>query len=359
MEAHVFDGLTGAHLRRLSVKSGSWQDAVNEVGSLSLSVRDDGLVPKQQLRPYGTILAVIDDGVVRHAGYLTHWKHDRVNGIYDLEAGGGGTILDKRLVLNYALKSAWKDGNVLIDEDNPPGNWVLAAKGSYSDLIRALIVETEKWGDLPITPAAATGGNRERNWECWALAKVIDRISDIGDLEDGPEWRFDPVLSSNGYLSFKQVTSADGGEIIDRKWVWNATVPNSGVVLGEDDEDGTDMCGACYATGGKSEDRILIAHRVGTVLTSKGWPLLQTANTEHSTVSVLSTLQSYAAADVRNGDSPQLTSTLYVPADWQVHVGDWADVRYGHGEGDVLQLKVTDVYGSWASGRQTLGVRER
>lgn len=358
MQVHAFNGLTGAHVRRLRATSADWSDSINEVGSMSVTVQDDGLVPSQHLRPYGTIIAVVDGSTVRHAGYLTHWKRNRYEGTYDLEAGGGGTILKKRLVLDYALKSAWKDGNVLIDKDNPPGAWVLSAKGSYSDLIRTLILETEKWGALPITPAAKTGGDKERNWQCWDLATVMDRISDIGDLADGVEWRFDPVMR-DWTISFKQVTSADGGEIIDRKWKWNALIPSQGVVLDDEDEDGTDMCTACYATGGKDDDRLLIAHKEGKALTKRGWPVLQTANTSHSSVSVLKTLQGYAAADVASGDSTQLTTQLTVPADWLVHVGDWADVRYGTGEDDVLALKVTDVKGELGSGRQTIGVRER
>jgi len=358
---HAFNGLTGAHVRRLDFSALSWSESINEEGSMSATVVDDGSIdPDVCLRAYGTILAAIDeDNTVRHAGYIKQWTYSKGDGTYTVSAGGGSTILAKRLVLNHALAAAWKDGTVIIDDDNPPGNWVLTANGSYSDLIRALIVETEKWGSLPITPATATGGNKTRTWDSWDLATVADRISDIGDLDAGPEWRFDPQLSSGWVLTFKQVTSADGGEIIDNKWVWNALVPSSGVVLGDEDADGSDMAGACYMTGGKDDDTLLIAHNIGTALTSAGWPLLQVADTSHSTVSVLATLQAYAAATVAAGDGAQGSVALTVPESAQVHVGDWADVRYGDDEADVLALKVTDVKVAAGDKTQTLGCRMR
>ncbi len=358
---HAFDGLTGAHVRQLDFSALSWSESINEAGSMSATVKDDGRIdPKAQLRPYGTILAALDeDNTVRHAGYIKQWTHNRGEGTYSVSAGGGATILAKRLVLNHALASAWADGTVVIDDDNPPGNWVLTANGSYSDLIRALIVETEKWGALPITPAAATGGDKTRTWDSWDLATVADRISDIGDLDAGPEWRFDPQLSTSWVLSFNQVTSADAGEIVDNTWVWNAVVPASGVVLGDEDADGSDMASACYMTGGKDDDTLLIAHSIGTALTGAGWPLLQVADTSHSTVSVLSTLQSYSAATVAAGDVPSGSVALTVPATSRVHVGDWANVRYGSGDEDVLELKVTDVSCAAKDTTQTLGCRLR
>jgi hypothetical protein len=358
---HAFDGLTGAHVRRLDFSALSWSESINEVGSMSATVVDDGSIdPSSCLRAYGTILAVLDENnAVRHAGYIKQWTYNKGDGTYSVSAGGGATILTKRIVLNHALASSWTDGTVVIDDDNPPGDWVLTADGSYSDLIRALIVETEKWGSLPITPASSTGGDKTRTWDSWDLATVADRISDIGDLDAGPEWRFDPQLSDAWVLSFQQVTSADSGEIVDNTWVWNALVPASGVVLGDQDADGSDMASACYMTGGKDDDTLLIAHSVGATLTDAGWPLLQVADTSHSTVSVLSTLQSYATATVSASDVPSGSVALTVPATSQVHVGDWANVRYGSNESDVLELKVTDVSCAAKDTTQTLGCRLR
>ncbi len=359
IELHAFSGLTGAHVRRLAATEASWSDSVNEVGSMDAKVVDDGRPGmRDAIRPYGSIIAALDGSAVLHAGYVTAYRYDRAARTYSVTAGGGATVLAKRLVLNKNLRARWADGTVLVDEDNPPGDWTLTATGSYSDLISALVSETETWGALPITPAAPTGGDKTRTWDCWDLATVLDRIQDIGDLENGPEWRFDPVLSDDWTISFAQVTSADGGEIVDHSWRWNALLPGAGVTLGDEDVDGGLMASACYATGGRDEDNLLVAHAADSTLTGMGWPLLQTANRSHTSVSVLKTLQSYARADVAAGDRGQLTTELRVPSTLRVHVGDHARVRYGTADSDVVELKVTDVKGSMGSSQLTLGCRE-
>lgn len=347
---HAYSGLTGAHLARLPSSSVSWSDSINEPGSLTATLPDT-VDAGRCLRAYGTVLAAIEDGMVLHAGYVAHAKMS--GGLWSVDCGGGSTVLEKRLVLNHALASSWKDGYVLIDEDHPSGNWPLALRGSYSDIVSKLISETLKWGALPIVPATLTGGSHERNYNSYDLATVLSRISDIGDLEDGPEIRFDPVVGSDGSLKFHQRTS---DEIRDNWWRWNAVVPLSPVEVGDEDCDGGDMCTQCFASGGKDEDKLLVARAVSGELTAAGWPVLQAADTSHSSVSELPTLKSYASAAVGAGDEPQRTRGLKVRRDVPVRVGDWADVRTGEG---LLELKVTDVSGSAGSSMLTVQCRPR
>lgn len=360
LTVHAFNGLTGAHICRLPATSADWSDSINEHGSLNVDVLDDGTIPSSALRQWGTIIAVVDDSTVLHAGYITHAKFKRDDLIWTLECGGGGTIMEKRLVMNYALSSSWTDGQVLIDEDNPSGDWPLTVTGSYSDLISKLITETKKWGTLPITPATLTGGNKTRTYNSYDFATVADRIRDIGELEYGPEWRFDPSLSSSWVIGFTQKTSVDGGEIKDNNWTWNALAPQSGVLLDDEDIDGSVMATSCYASGGKDSDTLLVARANSTTLTTAGWPLLQTSDKSHTDVSVLDTLQSYARRNVAAGDDPQRTIALKVSRSmYNVHVGDWATLRYGNSNADTISLKITDVKGSTDSDMLTVGARER
>ena len=357
---HAFNGLTGAHICRLPLISASWSDSINEFGSLSATVLDDGSIPSTALRQWGAIIALVDESSVLHAGYLKHAKLSRANQRWTLEAGGGGTILEKRLVLNYLLNSSWIDGQVVVDEDTPSGNWPLTFAGSYSDIISKIISETLKWGALPLQPATLTGGNKTRTYNSYDFATVADRIKDIGDLENGPEWRFMPALSAAWVLTFTQQTSLDGGELVDNQWHWNAIAPQSGVLLDDEDIDGADMTCSCYAHGGKDDDLLLVTRHTSTALTGAGWPLLQSADTSHSTVSVLSTLQAYARRAVIVGDDPQRTIALKISRQlYNVHVGDWATLRYGAGDSDIIALKVVDVKGSTDSDMLTVCARER
>lgn len=348
-------------MARLPCDNVSWSDVINEPGSLSATVPYSRLLDLgHYMQPYFTILAAIGFGRVLHAGFLYHAVNNRSDKKWSADAGGGATILNKRLVMNYALSSSWRDGTVTVDEDHPSGAWPFTVTGSYSDLISKLVSETKKWGSLPIAPAALTGGDKTRTYNSYDLATVADRIKDIGDLENGPEYRFDPVVSKEGVLTFQQVTSSDGGEIVDTHWIWNATIPESGVVLGDEDGDGEEMCTQSFGVGGKSDDKIIVARTISTALTSKGWPVLQMANTSHSSVSNVSTLKSYTAADVACGDNPQKTIALEVDMQrYDVHVGDWADVRFGPGADDIHYLKITNVSGGTGSRMLKLQCRER
>lgn len=346
---HAFDGKDGAHVSRLQWTALSWSDSINEAGSLSATVTEPGC----ELRCYGTVLAAMDGERILHAGYLTKATRDPSAGTWSLEAGGGMTILEKRLVLNRVLKTQWVDGTVLIDEDNPPGAWVLELTGSYRDIIRGLVAETLQWGTLPFDLPAVQGGSHERTYNCWDLAKVSDRISDIGDLDDGPEIRFDPVLDGGWNLSFS-VRAED--ELDDSHWLWNTCLPGQELSAGSEDYDGAYMATQSFGTGGKNDDTLIVAHATGGALEAEGWPVLQVANTSHTTISQVATLKSYVNADVAAGDSPQQCRSVACPVSLDVRVGDWADVRYPDG---VRELKVTDVSGDASTGRLTVSMRER
>lgn len=334
---HSFSGLTGAHQGRVAFSAASWSDSVNEEGSMAVTLPADS-PGAGRCRPWRDIVAAVRGKRVLHAGYVTHVKEDA--GVMSVDCGGGASILAKRIVLNRALRSSWKDGTVLVDEDHPAGDWPLTIRGSYSDLVRGLIVETTQWGALPFRVAAFEGGQHERNYNSYDFATVLSRIWDIGDLADGPEIRFDPELQADGSLLFLQRTA---DEIRDNWWKWNADVPGSPVVVGAIDCDGADMAGQCFASGGKSDDRLLVAMARSSNLESLGWPLLQAADTSHSSVSDIATLRSYAAGAASSGDATQDCVALRMRADVPVAVGDWADVRHN---GELLQLKVTDVSGN-------------
>lgn len=359
LRLHAFHGVTGAHLGRLEATSISWSESISEEGSLRAEVR---LLPgvRDMLRPYGTIVAAMDGADVVHAGYVVSATPDPGSGTVDVSAGDGWTIFRKRLVLNRALASSWADGTVVIDEDNPPGDWVLHLSGTYSDIARGLVAEAMAWGELPYElPPVDGGSDHERTYNSWDFATVAERLGDLADLDGGPEIRFDPSVDEAWRLSFA-LRAAD--EVVDSRWRWNACVPGQSVSLSAIDSDGSGMCSQAYFIGGGEDDSNLMTRATSDALTSAGWPLLQIANTEHSSVSVLATLQSYAAAEVAAGDSVQETFGLRVPATLRVRPGDWADVRLPENAwdgGGPAELKVVDVSGDASSDRIDVQLRRR
>lgn len=339
IELRSYSGVTGDPLKRIPYIKCSWMDSIGEPGSMSATL--EGRFDVESLcPPYATILATVEGRRVHHAGYVTHARYNDSSDEWTVSTGGGATILKKRLVLNHALASSWADGYVVVDEENPSGDWPLHITGSYSDIIGQLIYEAIKWGPLPFSTMPWQGGGHVRNYNSYDLATTFDRIREICDLADGPEFRMDPRLEGDR-LVFVQRTDE---EIIDNHWLWNATIPGSPVMMTDFDKDGDVLCTQAFATGGRDEDKLLVAAHMNGTLASKGYPVMQIADTEHSDVSELGTLQSYVLADVQEGERLPESRGFRVRGDvFAVRPGDWADVITHRG---FEQLKVTDVSGS-------------
>lgn len=354
---HAFDGSTGEHLTAVPCSALSWSDSISDIGSMDVTLPDcpelRRLDVDRLLRPYDVIYAAKAGDRILHAGWLTRWRMTDDARSISLSVGGGWSILERRLVLDAALIDGWREGQVLIDEDNPPGDWTMTLTGTYRDIARGLIAETMRWGSLPyLLPDVDGGAAHERTYNSWDLSTVSQRLGDLADLADGPEIRFDPELA-DGRIRFR--LRVGDPEIVDHKWTWNAGLPDARVMAGGLDADGGDMTGQAYAVGGRNDDKLLVTRATGTWLTSHGWPLLQSANTGHTTVAELATLHSYVMADVAFGDRPTVTVGVRCGLERDVRVGDHVDLRLpsddlrlaalGRADG-MLRLKVTDLSGS-------------
>jgi hypothetical protein len=368
LSVHAYSAKTGAHWGIIPYTSCSWSDSINEPGTMSVGVvfspefrkiRLNGQTPHEALRPWKTILAVQDGARVLHAGPMTSRKWDANERKLSISCGGGWTLLSKRLVLNYNLARSFRDGNISTDDDHPTGDWALTFVGSYQDIARGLIAETLKWGQLPITLPAKQGGMFTRTYAGWDLATVSDRIRDLTNLEHAQEYRFSPRISSDGMLTFAFESAS---EIIDHKLNLNAIVPNGQARYDGGDEDGDPTTSQVWATGGKGQDETLMCCvSLPSDYLDPDMPLLQTTNTEHTTVSELATLQAHARAQASSGAWPSESHTIYIRSECDPHVGDWADL---HIDDDYmgnrsLSLKITDVKGSADSDWVTVQCRER
>ena len=311
LSLHLFNGKTGQHIRRVAEYNDlNWSDSINEPGSISFKVKDIGDV-KETYAPWRTIAAVLDDERVIHAGYIEQLRLDNEKHVWTVSGGGGSSILEKRLVLKRTLMSSWKNGRIKVDEKNPSSAWQLSLKGSYSDLIAMLIDETLAWGALPIKSAVRTGGSNERKYNSYDYATVLSRIEDICDLDNGPELRFDAAIDENWKLTFYQVCATESQPSpIATPGTLSPLVHQ--IILGDMDVDGEDMACECFCAGGKDSDKLLVSRTRSSNLLDEGYPLLQVADKSHTSVSQISTLQSYGAAAVSAGDHEQLTYGLTV-----------------------------------------------
>lgn len=360
LTVHAYDIATGAHLSRLPYTSCSWTDSINEPGSMSVSI-DYSLTAVRQgirdmLKCWRVTLAVQRGAKVLHAGPLTDFDWDAETRRLSLTCGGGLTLLTKRLAINARLKDAWNDRSVLTDEQHAAGDLAFTVTGSYPDIIRGLAAEAMKWGSLPIALPQTEGGTYTRTWYAWDLATVADRIDDITGLEDGPEIRFDPRTTDAGSLVYDLTCRQ---EIVDHEWNMNAIVPGQRVIYQGLSGSGSSMTGQVWLTGGKDDDRTLMCRRTSGLDTAG--TLLMTADTSHTTVSDLKTLQQCAIGDLERHAWPDETHKLKIGEEYDIHVGDTIDLTI---EDDyigltTLSLRATDINGDASSDWLTIQAQER
>lgn len=222
--------------------------------------------------------------------------------------------------------------------------------------MRGLVDETIQYGPLPITLPPIQGGDHTRTYYAWDLATVADRITDITNLENGPEIRFDPRIEPAGNLTFDLAADPETNH-----HQWNAMTPDSRVILTKLNGDGTGMTSQVWATGGKDDDKTLMCRRTTTIPTDTGCMFLQSKDAQHTTVSDLKTLQAHALADLAHGAWPAETYTVKVGENHDVRVGDTADLTVDddHLGTRTIPLKITDVDGDSSSDWLTVQAQER
>lgn len=359
---HVYS-MTGEHLYRLPYTACQFTESMKAPGSMSVSVDFSKQAQRLQLwktlHPWKCMIALQNGEWVRHAGPVTDIQWDAGNRQLQITAGGGLTLLTKRLVLKSDLNRGWRDGTVIVDEKHPAKNMVMEWRRTWWWVcIVRLIQETKKWGDLPIDlPTIQEPGDKQRTYYSWDLATVADRISDIMNLEGGNECIFEPYLTEDGRLRFNLVIGKP--YIVYTRHQWNAIVPGQRVKLTSISSSGTNLCTQVWATGGKDSDKTLMCRKTATP--KDGYLLMQAANTSHTTVTRLATLQQHAKAQLSAGYYPTESFTLEVGEEHAVTVGDEADLRVNDDYlgNQLLKLRITDIQGDTNSDWLTLTAVER
>jgi hypothetical protein len=348
MQVRVFNTVDGSPVTGSNVvpiSNATWSLDYNQPGALELTLGKTKELARwnarEKLRPWKHCAALIDDGEVVAAGPIVRRKW---TGGLTVNCGGGWDLFQKRLVLNYALASAWRDGEVVLDEENPAPEWLLSFAGlSLGGIGAGLVREALKWGPLLVDmPGAPEVGVHVKTYQGWDLATTAERLSDLTGLLNAPMIRFVPYIREDGHLRFRYESGAVG---YYRRMA--ETMPGHGVVLTDVDEDGTSMATDMFALGGRSEDIVLAARSTSGALTDAGWPVMQVADKSHTSVSDLLTLKGYTNQGVVDGATVPESTRLRVRASAGVRPGDVIDLSAKnsfHGRTDVL-LHVAQVSG--------------
>ena len=359
MAVIAFDLVTGRRVTGVSASGWSWTRELSKAGTFEAKVTDTTGAVVQRLwentHPWRTVLVDADwvdhsDGrrLDVHASGIVHSRTFDAT-TCTLTCDGFGAIFSKLLVISAALRDVTVADQIIDHEAKDvvvPAEWMVHVSGSTGDMIRQLVELALQWQSFPIILPAQQGGSQYRDYFGTDLALISDRIDDIAGLQGGAEWSWVPKIIDGMLFHRLDIGSP---ELVPQRHRIDATldgVPVTEVTL---DESGVDMATDVWASGGKQDDKILIARNRDTALVSQGWPRLMMAETSHQSVSEVGTLSGWAATDVRKGASPSQVFSFKVRRDFRdITPGDWIDLKWQSWfmpEARWWQLKVLQVSG--------------
>lgn len=258
------------------------------------------------------------------------WVREEPGPSVSLRASGLWPIWDHRLLISH-----------LVDWSTPGA--VAGSSLTYSGLslgtiakrmIEELVAHTG--GSLPLTLPADESGTHERTYPGFEMAMAGQRLSELTQVEDGPEIDFPARLSDDRQgveWTMRTGTTADRTlHQTGMDWVIDARAPRGRVGALTVTEDASAMTVRALAKGAGSDTSTLISRQaLRSDLLTAGFPLLDSARS-YSTVTEQTTIDGHAAADLAENDQSWLTWKCTVELDErtaQMRPGDWCTVRVG------------------------------
>lgn len=377
----LFNLTDGQRLQELKVRDGSWSIDLDEADSLDCELRiDDPTNAKLNLPNSATVgksgLAAIDtygDGTnVLAAGPLWQVTYDEPSKTVKLNAKGIRSFLDHRYILPPSARTANVTTWTIPDPSDTTKTMANPALAStYSGISLAtigkrLVAQMMAWpsGSLPIIlPADEADANvdHQRTYEGVDFKPVGEALDDLTNLIGGPEFAFVPQFTSDR-LAIQWVMLA--GTIADplihsnRVTRWYVTADQSPITDLSVVFDASNMGSLAWVTGGRSSDDFLLARTTDSTLTDAGYPFMEVLDSSHTSVSVQTTLDGYAAGIIKGAKLPTENWSFSVKAHPVDENGQPAGPQLGdYAVGDFIQL-VFNAYDP-ETGRGDLFFREK
>lgn len=249
-------------------------------------------------------IALIDESVegVRHVAAsgpivtATPQEDPDGNHAYKVACRGVERLLEWRQV---RLFPGWP---LLGSDRKPTTTYDQVLEGlSYGTIMKRLVQESEKFpgGDLPLIYEDDRAGVHERNSYSAVDGKQISEALDqLADLGDGVEYDFQPFVDEFDQITYRLVTGTDSERIVSgtSSPVWNLGGVQPDLRGFQRDPDATPTFTDAVFTGGKDGDGVMLARAMNHDPIADGYPRAEVWDSSHSTVSVQSTLQSWADA---------------------------------------------------------------
>lgn len=339
------DFVTGGPILDLPVKEGaSWAAQLNRPDALSCEVDLNdvdalALDLRSSSEPKKTVMfARTDADVILAWGLVSSRSWDEDSRSLSLSAGGvwstffGSTIIAPASARTVPLIVNDVDGYPIV---NPVLDTSLSGF-SLGTIGKKLVAQRLAWPGAPavfdLPPDEI--GTRERDYLFSGMKTNGSALTDLTNVENGPDFAFDAQRASNG-LGLRYVMR-HGSEATPRigtdvgVWSLGEQSPITGLVV---DDDAADLASAAWLTAGKQAGAALISRTLNDALVAAGYPPLDIVDTSRNDVSVQATLDAYGAELIGLASRPQRELSFSVRADASPSLGQYRP-------GDTITLDV-------------------
>lgn len=332
MRALINEVTTGRFVGELSAVSGTWSTGVCVADAVSIVAAGyvgepmyDLMIPRRY-----TITYVDSDRRVRASGVLsTPEAVTDPDGLHKITFPGNGveSLFEKFQVLPYPF---WP----LVDSMNYPiiSRDTRFTGVEYGTMIKKLYQQalTHPGADLPVVWEPDRAGTREKGWEAVNGKPVQEAVREISALIGGVEWDWVPYVDEFDSLSWFLVTGTDAEPEITSSFfhAWQSGGTDPSIRNLNLKVSGEFLASEAILSGGKEDDTVMMSRAWGTSLQDAGVFPAQVWDSSHSSVSVQSTLDGWAAKALSYGQTPVQYWTFEVREEHAVSLrhGDWCSV---------------------------------
>lgn len=325
----VADTRTGRMLWELPMSGCAWSTTLGAVGTIRVTLEVektwDSLTDQDERDPRILLREVLTGpwrfSLVLLWGNNVVWAGPYVSlnrpGPSKVELGGSeiGAVFNKRILIAPGAVSA----------TDPTADTTLGP-GTTKPHAAAVLLQQLTVGNgnnLPITVTDPGGfGTDSRIYYGYDLRTYWETLSALSAEVDGPELRFDPLVSpgvDGNYLSW---TAQIGNPHVGRTgtvWEFDSDVT---AIVGFDSDASTQALGVWSGGSGTSRDK-LITHASDTSLLPIGWPMIEEVDTANSSETVYPVLLSKTAAVLASHKQAVSAFQVQVPADADPMVGTY------------------------------------
>lgn len=318
----IGDLLTGRISTYIPVQSGSWSVAINEAGSVSVSVPlTDPDVRALGLGNVATVaksfLGVAENGVILAAGPLWTHEYDKDNhATLQLTAAGMWSYFDHRVLIP-----------VLASGQTPFDVETYFESASLTTIAKRLVqqAQTHTNGNVPVVLPAEVAGTEEREYQGADLTLVGDALKDLTSVENGPEIDFLPRFKTDRrYVEWVMRVGTPTQPQLSgmTTHVWDYGITQTTIRGLKVQKDGSKLQGRAWGQGGSASDATMFSQYTNTNLLTQGFPLLELVDASR-TVDEQYQLDAYVRENARTGSKPTEFWTFQVQANQSPRIGEF------------------------------------